>query len=149
MKVKELGHLALKCRDLKRSERFYTDVLGFERKFSLKYSDRLPAEQGSDPDREWIVYLKVSDRLFIELFDPEGADKSGVPDWQTFNYQHLALIVDDIFEAERELRLHGAPIDSKPELGIDNTWQMWSHDPDGNKIEFMQYTDKSYQLVGR
>ena len=32
---------------------------------------------------------------------------------------------------------------------MDNTWQMWSHDPDGNKIEFMQYTEKSFQLVGR
>lgn len=24
-----------------------------------------------------------------------------------------------------------------------------SHDPDGNKIEFMQYTDRSYQVVGK
>ncbi len=25
---------------------------------------------------------------------------------------------------------------------------MWVHDPDGNKFEIMQYTDKSFQVVG-
>ena len=149
MKVKELGHLAFKCKDLERSEAFYRDVLGFKRKFSLKYSDRADCAPPPEKDREWIVYMQISDRLFIELFDPENAKEYSLPDWDKFNYQHLALIVEDIFEAEKELKEKGAPIDSSPELGIDNTWQMWSHDPDGNKIEFMQYTDKSYQIVGR
>ncbi len=147
MKVKELGHIAFTCRDVKESEKFYTEVLGFSRSFALTYGDS--GDKRFPPEREWIVYMKVSDRLFLELFDAGAASKSGVPDWNTFNYQHLALIVDDIFEAERELKSRGAPVDTAPELGIDNTWQMWSHDPDGNKIEFMQYTDKSYQLVGR
>ena len=149
MKIKELGHVAFKCRDLKASEAFYRDVLGFERKFSLKYADRAPEEQGDCPEKEWIVYMKITDRLFLELFDPEGAVRSCAPDWNCLNYQHLALIVDDIFEAEKELKKHNAPVDSAPVLGIDNTWQMWSHDPDGNKIEFMQYTEKSYQTAGR
>lgn len=150
MNIKELGHVAFKCRDLKKSEAFYRDVLGMERKFALKYGDRPEEERkGIDPEREWIVYMKVSERLFLELFDPEGATKGNPPDWDSFNYQHLALIVDDIHKAEKCLLEHGAPVDSAPVLGIDNTWQMWSHDPDGNKIEFMQYTDRSYQLVGR
>ena len=48
-----------------------------------------------------------------------------------------------------KIRATGAPIDSEPAMGMEHTWQMWSHDPDGNKIEFMQYTDKSYQVVGK
>lgn len=149
MKIKELGHLAFKCQDLKKSEEFYSKVLGFERKFCLYYGNRTDSDYSSSADKEWIVYMKVSDGLFLELFDAEGATELSVPQWDKFNYQHLALIVDDIHEACSELKKHGVPIDSEPELGIDNTWQMWSHDPDGNKIEFMQYTDKSYQLVGR
>ena len=149
MKVKELGHLAFKCKDLSASEAFYRDVLGFERKFSLKYGDRADSCYSAPKEREWIVYMQVTDRLFIELFDAENAKEYSLPDRDKFNYQHLALIVDDIFAAEKELREKGAPVDTPPELGVDNTWQMWSHDPDGNKIEFMQYTDKSYQIVGR
>ena len=40
MKILELGHVAFKCRDLKASEKFYSEILGFKRAFSLKYSDR-------------------------------------------------------------------------------------------------------------
>ena len=149
MKIKELGHLAFKCQDLKKSETFYSEVLGFKRQFALCYGDRADAPADIPADREWIVYMKVTDGLFLELFDPEGAKELSVPEWDKFNYQHLALIVEDIHEARDELAKHGVPIDTEPELGIDNTWQMWSHDPDGNKIEFMQYTDKSYQVVGR
>ena len=25
---------------------------------------------------------------------------------------------------------------------------MWIHDPDGNRIEIMQYTDESFQITG-
>lgn len=32
--------------------------------------------------------------------------------------------------------------------GQSETWQMWIHDPDGNKFEIMQYTDKSLQHHG-
>ena len=41
MQIKELGHLAFKCRDLKKSVAFYRDVLGFTPKFSLYYGDRV------------------------------------------------------------------------------------------------------------
>lgn len=148
MKIKELGHIAFKCRDLKASEHFYSDILGFKRAFSLTYQDQSP-NTSFPHDKEWIVYLKITDTLFLELFDREHAEKSGVPDWNTFNYQHMALIVDDIHDLRNYLSDKGVPIDDEPKLGVDNTWQMWSHDPDGNKIEFMQYTDKSYQVVGK
>ncbi len=148
MVIRELGHLAFRCRDVKESERFYTEVLGFERAFSLTYGEQ--SEDTKFPkDKEWIVYLKVSDRLYLELFDRENANKDGAADWDSFGYQHLALIVDDIEKMRARLVEHGVPVDSEPTLGVDNTYQMWSHDPDGNKIEFMQYTDRSYQVVGR
>ncbi|MBQ6215097.1 MAG: hypothetical protein IJJ67_06740 [Oscillospiraceae bacterium] len=34
-------------------------------------------------------------------------------------------------------------------MGIENTWQMWMHDPDGNPFEVMEYTPQSYQITGR
>lgn len=148
MKIKELGHIAFRCHDIKTTEKFYTDVLGFKRAFALTYKEREDKTPFPD-DREWIVYLKISDSLYLELFDCENAKGESEPSWNSFNYQHLALIVDDIHAAREELVKHSAPVDVEPSLGIDNTWQMWSHDPDGNKIEFMQYTDRSYQVVGK
>lgn len=146
MNIKELGHLSFTCRDLDMSLSFYKDVLGLEEKFTLYYDD---IGQKVEGDNRWIVYLQVTDRLFIELFNGKDANKEAVPDGTTYNYQHFALIVEDIHTAHKELLSKGAPVDEAPSLGIDGTWQMWSHDPDGNKIEFMQYTDKSYQLYGR
>ena len=33
-------------------------------------------------------------------------------------------------------------------LGMDKTYQMWMHDPEGNRFELMEYTDESYRLHG-
>ena len=147
MKILELGHLAFKCRDLDESLHFYRDILGFPVKFCLHYADIGQSRPGEE--ERWIVYVQVSERLFIELFDGRGADTLCVPSEKSYNYQHLALIVEDIHAACEELKAKGVPVDIEPNLGVDNIWQMWSHDPDGNKIEFMQYTEKSFQLVGR
>ena len=161
MQIKELGHLAFKCRDLKKSVAFYRDVLGFTPKFSLYYGDRVDCLRKTGGNEEeiakflpkyhepWIVYMQISQRQFIELFDPEGADQNCVPNWQSLNYQHLALVVEDIHGAREELSAKGIAIDKEPSFGMEGTWQMWIHDPDGNKIEFMQYTPDSMQLTGR
>ena len=63
-------------------------------------------------------------------------------------YSHFALMVDDIFEAREEVVKAGVDIDIEPNKGQSETWQMWIHDPDGNKFEIMQYTDKSLQFKG-
>ena len=42
----------------------------------------------------------------------------------------------------------GIEIDIEPNKGQSETWQMWIHDPDGNKCEIMQYTDLSLQHQG-
>ena len=60
----------------------------------------------------------------------------------------FALMVDDIFEARKELIEAGIEIDIEPNKGQSETWQMWIHDPDGNKFEIMQYTDLSLQHQG-
>jgi hypothetical protein len=33
-------------------------------------------------------------------------------------------------------------------LGVDNTWQIWLEDPDGNRFEVHQYTPQSTQYSG-
>ena len=164
-KIKSIGHAAYKCENLEKTVAFYRDVLGCPVKFELTYREWLnynlqkAEKEGKTMDPEWVGHMKaLGDQVwityidingeFIELFYPEGVTEHQLPG-RTLNYQHLSLEVDDIHAFTEKIRALGAPIDSEPSLGLEHTWQMWSHDPDGNAIEFMQYTDRSYQLVGK
>jgi len=162
MNVKEIGHLAFTCADLEASIEFYRDKLGFKNKFCISYADFLEHQKkqpDADPahlaylesvkDKIWIAYFEMGGGQFVELFDRGNADIPCVPTGKHLNYSHVALLVDDIHAAHAELIEKGVPIDTPPKLGLEGTWQMWSHDPDGNKIEFMQYTAASWQLTGK
>src|SRR5690349_18952599 len=76
-----LGHIALKVRDLEASVAFY-EKLGFPEFL------RLTEEDGS----AWIVYIKFDENLYLELF-PGG---TGRVDQQATGTNHLCLTVDDI-----------------------------------------------------
>ncbi len=167
MSISQFGHLAYTCQDLDASVKFYRDVLGLRQKFVIYYGDwldhmkRTAEAEGRalDPafeanleakrDTAWIAYFEIGEDAFVELFDRGGAAEPCIPDGRHFNFQHMSLVTDDIHALEQSLREKGAPIDSAPALGLEHTWQMWSHDPDGNKIEFMEYTPESWQVAGR
>lgn len=163
MKIKQFGHIAFNCKNQKKSVEFYRDILGCKEKFSLTYKDFIVSVKNSGvpvpaffyrfiekrQDRVWLTYMEFGEGVFFELFDQLGAFLSHKSQPFHRNYQHFALIVDDIYETKKELVEKGVEIDSDISFGPDNTYQMWIHDPDGNKFEIMQYTDKSFQLVGR
>lgn len=124
-----IGHTAYNVADMEKSLEYYCKVLGFTHAFSIKN------EQGEP----WIEYIKVGSGQFIELFYSEGLPAKGC------SYAHLCLEVDDIQEIAGRLTAMGAPLDSPPKQGRDTNWQCWSHDPDGNRIEFMCLSDTSPQ----
>lgn len=144
-------HLGFNCKDLDKSIAFYRDIMGCKEKFTLTYRDFLGEKAQELADERWIVYMEWQEGYFIELFNTIGAVNPRIPTNQDLNYTHFAMVVEDL-PAFRELLLsRGAEeyIDTGITLGCDHTWQMWMHDPDGNKFEIMQYTPKSFQLVGR
>lgn len=63
-------------------------------------------------------------------------------------YSHIGILVEDLFETRRELEARGVKFLTEPTIGNSHTWQMWMEDPEGNRIEFMQYTDESFQVTG-
>ena len=164
MKIKELGHVAFKCRNLKESVDFYCGILGLEKKFVMTYGEladamrRRATDHGYDApeddinhlmqiaDREWFIYLKICERQFLELFEAGEASELCIPDEKKFNYQHMALIVEDIYSARKELEERGVKIDIEVDHSVDGNLGMWIHDPDGNKIEIIQYTENSLQF---
>jgi lactoylglutathione lyase len=125
--ITRLGHIAIRARDIEATVRFYRDMLGMQEAFRMH---NLPGEQlGS-------VHLFVGPSQFIEIF-PNGTEESPLNE-HTIGYAHLCFEVEDAAKTLEELRTRGAPIDVELKRGFSRCIQFWTHDPDGNRIEFVE-----------
>ena len=135
---------------------FYTEKLGATVKVCTRFKQYIDCDDRpylqeiarKDPERIFNIYLEIALGQFVELFpkNPNQIDDVG---WnERLGYSHFALTVDDIFETRKELEERGVVFDSPISKGPSETYQMWVHDPDGNKFEIMQYTENSYQVKG-
>lgn len=129
-----IAHTAVTVKDMDESIRFYTQVLGFKKAFSI------PHYVTGEP---WIEYLKVSSGQFIELFYG-GAEEHPWTD-ALVGFNHLCFQVDDINTSVQKIRDAGYPVDSEPRQGADHNWQAWVTDPNGIRIELMQIMPGSPQ----
>ena len=129
-----IGHVAFFISDLERSLDFYCNRLGFRQAFHL---DR---EGTPSP---WIVYIQVAPGHFIELFPGGQGENQSRP----LGYNHFCLLVDDMTATLKALQARGLPISGEPTRGVDNNWQYWLKDPDGNAIELMQIAPDSPQAA--
>ena len=129
-----LGHINLKVIDLQASIDFYTK-LGFPEFLRLTQNDGRP----------WIVYLRITDELYIELL-PGGKGRAG--DQQATGLNHLCLTTPDIEMTARELAKVGialtSPLDPN-KRGVDRNRGCWITDPDGNRIEIMEMAPNCVQ----
>ena len=131
--VTSLAHVALKVKDLDRSLDFYVRKMGFPEMFRLKREGKL-----------WIVYLRVTDDQYIELFPDGIGDRAAGRDATGVN--HFCLGVDDIDGVVAEIKKAGIPLTAEKKMGADYNYQAWIADPDGNRIELMQIMPKAMQL---
>lgn len=129
-----IGHVALKVADIERSLEFYRDRLGFAEMMRLN----------GDDGALWLVYLRITDTQFIELFPGGTGESAPGPDRVAIN--HFCLECADIHATADALRAAGIALTVEPKMGADNNWQCWIADPDGNRIEFMQMAENAMQL---
>lgn len=121
--LRKIGHVVLNCRDIERSIRFYTEVLGFE------LSDVYPEEMmpggmaflRCNPDHHGIGLVGSLDK---------GATNTDL--------NHIAFEVgslDEVLLAARRLRKHGAVIDfeGRRRAGVQIAVEFL--DPDGHNLE--------------
>ena len=131
--ISSLAHVALKVRDVQASLDFYVNKLGFAEMFRLEREGRL-----------WIVYLRVTDDQYIELF-PDGVGERSAGATIT-GINHICLGVDDIDLVIGQLKAAGVKLTADKKMGVDHNFQAWIEDPDGNRLELMQLTDRAMQL---
>jgi lactoylglutathione lyase len=130
MLFQRLAHVCLHVKDLKRSMDYYKK-LGLSEGF-----------QFTRKDRDYGRYLQIADKCYLELFEEPGAVPSA-----NQGLAHFCLESADLDALMRHLDAQGVAYTPKKQ-GLDHTWQIWLEDPDGNKFEVHQYTDKSMQLKG-
>jgi catechol 2,3-dioxygenase len=126
MTVRELGHLVLYVRDVKRSAQFYRDVLGWP---------QIMPEPGVDPVG---VAAFSSGRTHHELLLIEvGNDATPIPTGRRVGMYHFGLNVGDSDDDLRAMltTLHeaGATIVGASDHTV--THSLYIEDPDGNEVE--------------
>ena len=130
--IQGLAHVCIAANDLASTERFYCSGLGFNKAFDFIRGGEVIG-----------FYLEVSEKTYIEVFrQDEVSVHSNCP------IRHLCFEVCDIDEVSRHIKSQGYDVTEK-ELGADQSWQIWTTDPSGVRIEFHQYTEKSSQVTTR
>jgi catechol 2,3-dioxygenase len=126
MTVKELGHLVLYVRDVKRSADFYRDVLGWH---------QILPENGAQAVG---MAAFSSGRTHHELLLIEvGDDATPIPSGRRVGMYHFGLKVgdsdDDLRQALADVKAAGATVIGASDHTV--THSLYIEDPDGNEIE--------------
>ncbi|MCH6266423.1 VOC family protein [Neobacillus citreus] len=127
--IKGINHKAFHVVNMERSLDFYCNKLGFKRAFELNQPNGEP----------WIVYVKVAEGCFIELF---YGGVEGVRD----RAEHICFEVDDINKTADQLKKKGVHLAEEISQGRALNYQFWVIDPDGNWLEFMEMHPESLHM---
>jgi catechol 2,3-dioxygenase-like lactoylglutathione lyase family enzyme len=122
-----VAHMALYVGDLAKARTFYEEFLGFdEEPFTLKKSD------GSDR----IVFIKVNDRQYLELFaeDPKGDGR----------LNHISIYTDDADQFRTYLGARGVNVPDKVGKGQTGNKNFNIKDPDDHTLEIVEYQPDSW-----
>jgi len=129
--IKAIGHVAFDAYSFPETLDFYTRVCEFPEMFRLN----------DDEGQLWIVYLRISDTVFLELF-PKSEE---APAQRDSHFSHLCLEVTNIEQTLYNMEMRGAPVDADVSVGRDGNKQAWTRDPEGNRIELMEMSPNSRQ----
>ncbi len=120
-------HTMLRVGDLDRSVKFYTEVLGMKLLRKKDYPD-------GKFTLAFIGYGDESENTVIELTYNWDTDSYNLGD----GYGHIALEVDNVYDAAEEIRRRGGKIlrDAGP-MNAGTTIISFVEDPDGYSIELI------------
>ena len=121
-----IGHAAIRVKDIDVSLDFYCNKLGFQEML------RLHRDNGD----LWLVYLRVNDLQYLEVF-PYAVGDAAQPR-EAIGLNHVCITVDNVDEVVRQLAEQNIPLIQPLVSGADGNRQAWIADPDGNRYELMQ-----------
>jgi len=130
-------HIGMLIRNRAEADSFYRDVLGFH----------LYWHGGMDPAKTDWVAMQVPDGTdWLEYMLTSGVSGSGAPIHISQNslgvLNHLSVGVPNMAAAVATLKSESrvGPRASGPQIGKDGKWQFNDFDPDGTRLEYMEFT---------
>ena len=131
MLFKRIDHVEIVTDQPEKTERFYTDVLGF----TVKLRDRVERSGQGVPIN--LVYLDLGGTV-VELISYEGVSVAPAPQKEHLGYRMIALEVDDMQKAADYLKTKGVDIVWGPR--VRETYSRAEIcDPNGYHIELRQW----------
>jgi catechol 2,3-dioxygenase-like lactoylglutathione lyase family enzyme len=129
--ISGISHAGFRVADLEKTRAFYTGVLGFQQAF----------EQKDAAQKTTLAVFKINEDEFLE-FSP------GVPAGTTDRFTHIAFLTDKLESLRASISRLGF---NPPELrtGHDRTRNFSIKDPDGHRVEFVQYEPDSMHAEAR
>ena len=127
-RVLGLAHVALFVSDLQKARSFYEDFLGYQEPYVLKGDD------GSDR----IVFIKINDQQYIELF-AENPKQDG-------HLSHISFFTDSAEQMRAFLASRGIKVPDKVAKGRIGNSNFNIIDPDGHTVEIVQYEPESWTI---
>ncbi len=130
-------HIGMAIRDRSEADQFYRDVLGF----------KVYWHGGMDPAKTDWVAMQVPDGTdWLEYMLTSGVSGSGIPFHISQNalgvLNHFSIGVPSMAAAVATLKSEDrvGPRGSGPQIGKDGKWQFNDFDPDGTRLEYMEFT---------
>ncbi len=116
-------------------DKFYRDLLGFKPYwYGAMQPDKLDWISQQVPDgHDWIEYMMVGDGSTSPL-DSINAQHLGVLNHFSIGVPNMEQAVETLY---REDRL--SPRHDGPQMGKDGKWQANFYDPDGTRVELMEF----------
>ena len=130
-KILGVAHVAYYVSDAAKARTFYQQFLGFAEPFSLPGRDGGPGTS----------FIKINDSQYLEL---SVASPSG--DGQL---SHVAFYTDDAARMRDYLAAHGITVTDKVPKGRTGNLNFTITDPDGHRVEFVQYEPDSWTAQHR
>lgn len=121
-------HTMIRVGDINRSIKFYTEILGMELLRKKDYPE-------GKFTLAFLGYAPESEQAVIELTYNWGVDHYDLGN----AYGHIAIAVDNVYEACEKIRAAGGKITREPgPMKGGTTILAFVEDPDGYKIELLE-----------
>jgi catechol 2,3-dioxygenase-like lactoylglutathione lyase family enzyme len=143
VKIRQMHHVAYRCRDAAETAGFYTELLDMPLAHTI-VQDRVPSTQELAPHAH--VFFELSDGsylAFFDLADEAEVEQARNPDWA----QHIAMELGSIDELEAaQARLEDAGIDVLGPIDHGFIRSIYFYDPSGHRLELTVRTHASGDL---
>jgi lactoylglutathione lyase len=122
-----IANIAFKVSNLEAARDYYEHVLGYER-FAVTH--------GGSTDATEVMYFKVNDRQYIEIWP-------GLKGESEDRLHHIAFETEDAERLRDYLGASGVAVPAKVATDICGNLSFMVKDPDGHDVEFVQYLPDS------